>query len=99
MYYTILLIFMQKKKSPYYSYLAIRFKYRGKVSKIKKNPTHNSRMIVLKKVLEGAMNLEYSQLSGFCSLRKIYFNDYVKTDINYYLCKLCLSLFQIPSLE
>ena len=41
-------------------------------------------MIVLKKVLEGAMNLEYSQLSGFCSLRKIYFNDYVKTDLNYY---------------
>ena len=30
------------------------------------------------------MNLEYSQLSGFCSLRKIYFNDYVKTDLNYY---------------
>ena len=55
-----------------------------KVGKTKKNPSHNSRMVVLQKVLEGAMNLEYSKLSGFCSLRKIYFNDYVKTDINYY---------------
>ena len=55
-----------------------------KVGTTKENPTHNSRMEVLKKVLEGAMALEYSQLPGFCSLRKIYFDDYVKTDRNYY---------------
>jgi len=55
-----------------------------KVGKTKHNPSHNNRMELLKKVLKGAMNLEYGQLSGFCSLRKIYFNDYVKTDVNYY---------------
>jgi hypothetical protein len=41
-------------------------------------------MEVLKKVLEGSMNLEYAQLSGYCSMRKLFFNDYKDTDVNYY---------------
>ena len=41
-------------------------------------------MEVLKKVLEGAINLECFQLPGFCSIRKLFFNNFKKTDVNYY---------------
>ena len=54
-----------------------------KVGKKKFHTSHNIRMGVLKRVLEGAINLKYSQLVGFCSVRKLYFDGFIKTNINY----------------
>jgi len=55
-----------------------------KTDKKKHNPNHNTRMKKLKEILNYAINLKREELSGFCSMRKLYFNDYKDTDTNYY---------------
>ena len=55
-----------------------------KTNKIKYDPSHNTRMKHLDRVIKYTNELTPEQLSGFCITRKLYFNGWTETDCNYY---------------
>ena len=55
-----------------------------KTNKIKHDPSFNDRMKILCLVLKTTIEFKPSQLKGFVIIRKLFFNDYKKTDSNYY---------------
>jgi hypothetical protein len=54
-----------------------------KVRKQKIDPSHNTRMKVLKRVLDTVINLKVNQLIGYCVVRYLYFDNWNISNTNY----------------
>ena len=55
-----------------------------KTDKTKYDPAFSTRMKKLKFVLDKMINLNIKNITGFVMLRKLYFNGYKDSDVNYY---------------
>ena len=53
------------------------------VKRVKKDPSHNERMKILKEILNYAIELKNDDLTGYCSYRNLFFDGWKKTDVIY----------------
>ena len=56
------------------------YKLNGK----KKDPPYVSRMKQLELTLRTTLNMKPEELIGYCTMRKLYFDEYVKTNTDFY---------------